>query len=200
MIGRVAIITGATGITTQIFGILFTFAGDIVPVFYGLNDLFNLILAILSGVLAWILYYHFRERLTSLHGILLILVLIGVIFAILGFRMIAFGHAGWVLSGWYTDTGFALIGIWVIGLNYTARQNDLLPKGLSLFGMIVGAVMALGFASIPGLIRNTDSTEFMSPILYWTWFISIQGWILLYPIWCIWMGRHILKNIRKDNR
>jgi hypothetical protein len=115
-----------------------------------------------------------------------------MILAIIGFRLIAFGYTGWVLSGWYTDTAYALIGLSIIGLDFTALQNGLLPKGFSLFGVFVDVVMALGFMALPGLIRNIDSTDFMSPILYGIWNMSIQGWIFLYPIWCIWLGRWIL--------
>lgn len=190
-IGWTAIITGAVGISTLIFGLIFTIAGDIVPVFYGLNDLFNLIMALMSAVLAWMLYSRFREKMTPFHGGLLILVLVGMVLAIIGFWMIAIKHTGYLQSGWYTNTAYALIGLWVIGLNYTAWQNDILPRGLSLFGIIVGVVMALGFSAIPGMLRNIDSTDFMSPLLYAIWNNSIQGWILLYPIWCILLGRYM---------
>lgn len=193
-IGKLAIATGVVGVATLIFGLIFTFAGDIVPIFFGLNDLFNLIMALMSGVLAWRLYSRFREKMTTLHGGLLFLVLVGMVLAVIGFWMIAFGRTGWILSGWYTDTAYALIGLWVISLNYTAYQNDLLPKGISLYGFLVGVVMALGFASLPGLIRNIDSTDFMSPLLSGIWHASIRGWILLYPIWCIVLGRHFLKQ------
>ncbi len=193
-IGKLAIATGVVGVATLIFGLIFTFAGDIVPIFFGLNDLFNLIMALMSGVLAWRLYSRFREKMTSLHGGLLFLVLVGMVLAVIGFWMIAFGRTGWILSGWYTDTAYALIGLWVIGLNSTSFQNDLLPKGISLYGILVGVVMALGFASLPGLIRNIDSTDFMSPLLSGIWHASIRGWILLYPIWCIVLGRHFLKQ------
>lgn len=194
-IGRLAIATGLMGVTTLIFGLIFAFGGDIVgdsiSIFYRLNDLFNLIMALMSGVLAWMLYSHFQEKMTSLHGGLLILILVGMLLAVLGFWMIAFGRTGWILSGWYTDTGFAFIGLWLIGVNYTAFQNDLLPKGISLYGILVGIVMALGFASLPGLLRNIDSTDFMSPLLYGMWTASIRGWIILFPIWCILTGRYI---------
>lgn len=193
-IGKMSIATGVIGVSTLIFGLIFTFAGDIVPNFYSLNDLFNLVMALMSGVLAWMLYSHFREKMTSLHSILLFLVLVGMIFAIIGFWMITFGYTGWILSGWYTNIAYALIGLWVIGLNYTAYRIDLLPKRLSLFGVVVGFVMALGFISISGLIKNVDSTDFMSPIVYSIWNISIAGWILLYPLWCILSGRHYLKR------
>jgi hypothetical protein len=197
-IGRMAISTGVIGISTLIFGFIFAFGGDIVgdsvSIFYRLNDLFNLIMALMSGAFAWMLYSHFQEKMTSLHGGLLILILAGMVLAVIGFWMIAFGRTGWILSGWYTDTAYALIGLWVISFNYSALQNDLLPKGISSYGILVGAVMALGFASLPGLLRNIDSTDFMSPLLYGMWTASIRGWILLYPIWCIILGRHFLKQ------
>jgi len=193
-IGKIAIATGVVGVSTLVFGLIFTFAGDIIPVFYRLNDLFNLIMALMSGVLAWVLYSRFRENMTSLHVGLLILILIGMVLAVIGFWMIAIKRTGYLQSGWYTNTAYALIGLWIIGLNYTARQNDLLSKGLSLFGVIVGIVMVLGFSAIPGMIQNIDSTEFMSPVHYGIWNASLAGWILLYPIWCMLLGHHLLKQ------
>lgn len=193
-IGKIALATGVIGVSTLIFGLIFTFAGDIVPIFYSLNDLFNLIMALMSGVLAWMLYFRFRENMTSLHVGLLILILIGMILAVIGFWMIAIKGTGYLQSGWYTNTAYALIGLWIISLNYTAWQNNLLSKGLSLFGVIIGVVMALGFSAIPGMIQNIDSTYFMSPIHYGIWNASLAGWILLYPLWCMLLGRHLLKQ------
>jgi hypothetical protein len=117
-----------------------------------------------------------------------------MVLAVIGFGMIAFGHTGWILSGWYTDTAYALIGLWIIGLNYTAFQGQLYSKGISLYGFIVGVVMSLGFASLPGMIKGIDSTDFMSPTLLGIWKVSIRGWILFYPIWCILLGRNFLKQ------
>ena len=122
-IGKIAIATGVVGISTLVFGLIFTFAGDIVPVFYGLNDKFNLIMALMSGVLAWMLYSRFRKNMSMLHIGMLILVAIAMIFAILGFVKIAFG---------YTDTGYTLIGLWIMGLNYSALKDKLYSKGISL--------------------------------------------------------------------
>lgn len=193
-IGKIALATGVIGVSTLIFGLIFTFAGDVVPIFYSLNDLFNLIMALMSGVLAWLLYFRFRENMTSLHVGLLVLILIGMILAVIGFWMIAIKGTGYLQSGWYTNTAYALIGLWIISLNYTAWQNDLLSKGLSLFGVIIGVVMALGFSAIPGMIQNIDSTYFMSPIHYGIWNASLAGWIILYPLWCMLLGRHLLKQ------
>jgi hypothetical protein len=75
-IGKMAIATGVIGVSTLIFDLIFTFSGDVVPIFYRLNDLFNLIMALMSGVLAWMLYSRFREKMTSMHRILLFLVLL----------------------------------------------------------------------------------------------------------------------------
>jgi len=186
-----AIITGAVGLSTLIFGLIFTFAGEIAPIFYSLNDLFNLIMALMSGVLVWMLYSFFQENMKSLHVGLLVLVLIGMVLAIIGFWMIAIKRTGYLQSGWYTNTAYALIGLWFIGLNFTAFQNDLMSKGLSLFGAGAGVVMALGFSAIPGMIQNIDSTDFMSPIHYGIWNASLAGWIIFYPIWCITLGRYM---------
>lgn len=193
-IGWTAIIMGCLGITGLIFGLIFTFVEDAATIFYNLSDLFNLVIGILSGILAWMLYSRFREKMASMHRFLLFLVLGGIVLMAIGFWLIAFDLTGWILSGWYTDTGFAFIGLWLIGLNYTAWQNDLMPKGLSLLGIIAGGLLVLGFSAIPGLIRNIDSMAFMSPMLNGSWNASILGWVILHPIWCILSGRYFLKQ------
>jgi len=98
-IGKIAVATSVIGVSTFIFGFIFTFARNILPVFYGLNNLFNLIMALMSGVLAWMMYSRFREHVKMLHGWLFILVAVGMILALNGFLKIVFSYTGWILSG-----------------------------------------------------------------------------------------------------
>ena len=192
-IGWTAISMGCLGISGLILGLTFTFVENTAAIIYNLSDFFNLVIGILSGMLAWMLYSRFREKMTSSHRFLLYLVLGGMVLMAIGFWLIASDRTGWILSGWYTDTGFAFIGLWLTGLNYTAWQNELLPKGLSILGIIAGVLLVLGFSSLPGLIRNVDSMAFMSPILNGIWNASILGWVIIHPVWCITLGLHMRK-------
>jgi len=190
-IGWVAFSTGVIGIFAMIFIALFYTVGN--P-FGTLSDIFNALLAISSGLLAWVLYAGFKKDLTPLNQALLILALIGALVAIVGSVLVIFKFTDWVLAGLYTATGYAMIGLWVIGLNYAARQGSFLPGGMSTFGLVLGVVMLLGFAAVPDLIKGTDSLEAMSPVVNGLWQTASLGWLFLYPIWCFRLGRWILTN------
>ena len=61
-----------------------------------------------------------------------------------------------VSTGLYTVTGYALIGLWLLGLAYLALQNHSLPHGLAVFGLIIGVILAFGLVAIPGIFRGMD--------------------------------------------
>jgi len=189
VIGWMAIATGMAGIFAMIFIALFYAVGS--P-FGTLNDIGNGLMALLSGGLAWALYAYDQEKLTTLDKALPILALIGMVVAIIGSVLVIFKFTDWILAGLYTATGYALIGLWVIGLNYAARQSDFLPQGLSMFGLVLGAMMLFGFAAVPGLLKGIDSLEGMHPVINVLWQAASLGWLFLYPMWCIWLGRWIL--------
>ena len=67
--------------------------------------------------------------------------------------------------------GFGLIGIWLLILNIQTLKAKSWPMYLIGVGFITGVIMLFGLA------RN-------SPL----------GFVILYPVWCIWLGRYILKN------
>lgn len=188
-IGWVAFATGVIGIFSMIFIALFYTVGN--P-FGTLNDIFNALMAISSGILAWMLYAGSKNGLTLLNQALLILAQIGALIAIVGSVLVIFKYTGWVLAGLYTATGYAMIGLWVIRLNYAARGGGLMPGGMSTFGLVLGVVMLLGFAAVPGLIKGADSVEAMSPVINGIWQAASLGWLFLYPIWCFWLGRWTL--------
>jgi hypothetical protein len=73
--------------------------------------------------------------------------------------------------------GFSLIGVWLVILNFQAMQTKPWPNYLIGLGFFAGIIMILGLAvNLP--------LEF----------------IILYPVWCIWLGSHILKKAGKDNQ
>lgn len=72
--------------------------------------------------------------------------------------------------------GFGLTGIWLIILNIQALQAKAWPMYLIALGFLTGLIMIFGLAG-------------NSPL----------GFVILYPVWCIWLGRHILKaNVKAD--
>ena len=85
-----------------------------------------------------------------------------------------------------------MIGLWLLGLNYSAWQGDSLPHGLIIFGLISGVIMALGLVAIPGIFRGIDTQGYELTVFNAMWWTSTLGLLVLYPIWCVLLGRNLL--------
>ena len=68
--------------------------------------------------------------------------------------------------------GFGLIGIWLVMVIIQAAQAKSWPNHLIGLGLFAGILMMVGLAGSNGAL----------------------GFVFIYPIWCIWLGRYILKN------
>lgn len=149
--------------------------------FFGmLNDVVIGIAALLSVALAWSLHAGHLDRSPQLATLALVLTIIGAFIVIAGSALSITGTTGFVLAGLYMMVGNALIGLWLLSLN----QGDPWPHGLVVFGLVTGAVMALGLATIPGIFAGTDSFE-ASSWLTWVGQMGFFGWAVLYPIWAL---------------
>ena len=187
-IGWAAIITGAAAILAVIF-LTLMFMGS--GIFGSVNDVFNSLIGISSAVLAWMLFAKFQTEPQSLGQIGLALAAVGAIFTIVGSILILFGFTGFVLAGWYTGIGNALIGLWLAIFCYAMLRGDGLPHNLVLFGLVVGLLMAFGLFGIPGIIARIDRMESLPWVLYLAFF-SYLGTYILFPIWAIMLGRNLL--------
>lgn len=185
-VGWVAIATGIIDLLGLVFIILFFTVGE--P-FGSLNDICNGLTAIATAVLAWLIYSELRTLSTPM----LIIVLLGAIVAVLGSVLVIFQLTSWYLAGLYTSLGFALIGVCLLAFNYTAQQSNALPQNLAVFGMIVAALMVIGFVAIPGIIGRVDAME-NAPWHTYVALVSGLGYLILYPFWCIFLGRTILPS------
>jgi hypothetical protein len=190
IVGWVAIATGVSAILAVIF---LTLMATVNPAFGKVNDVFNSVIGISSVVLAWMLYaeHHAKSPLMSQIG--LFLAVAGAIFTIVGSVLIIFGFTDFVLAGWYTGIGNALIGLWLVAFCTSMQHGDTLPDNLVIFGLVVGAFMAVGLIGIPGIFAGIDSMESMP----WYLYIAFFGWLgtyILYPIWTIWLGRIFLSK------
>ena len=123
----------------------------------------------------------------------IVLVVIGMIFTIVGSILIIFGYTDFVLAGWVTGVGNALIGLWLAGFCYAMLSGDVLPHNLIVFGIIVGAFMAMGFLGIPGILARVDTMESL-PWYLGAAYLGFLGTYILYPIWTIWLGQILLAN------
>jgi hypothetical protein len=187
-IGWVAIITGGSAILAVIFLALMA---TVNPSFGKVNDVFNAIVGVSSVVLAWMLYVEHPAKSPWLSQIALALAVIGAIFTIVGSILIIFGYTDFVLAGWFTGVGYALIGLWLMAFCSSMQPGNTLPHNLVLFGLVVGAFMAVGLIGIPGIIAKIDSMESMPWYLYVAFF-GYLGTYILFPIWTIWLGRNLL--------
>jgi hypothetical protein len=163
------------------------------PFFGTLNDVFNSLIGISSAVLAWMLYAEFHSRSPLMSQIAILLVVVGVIFTILGSILIIFNYTGFVLAGWYTGIGNALIGLWLAAFSYSMLRADTLPHNLVVFGIVVGAFMVLGLLGIPGVLMRVDTMKSL-PWYLGVGYLGFLGTYILYPIWTIWLGRFLLSR------
>ena len=91
------------------------------------------------------------------------------------------------------ELGNALIGLWLLALCFSAQAGAAWPRGLVLLGFVAGAMMVLGFFTLPAILRGLDSMD-ASP-----WYVNVGygGWLgafILFPIWCLWLGRAGLRQ------
>jgi hypothetical protein len=178
-IGWVAIITGVSAILAVIFLALMA---TVNPSFGKVNDVLNAIVGISSAVLAWMLYAEHHAKSPLMSQIALALGVVGAIFTIVGSVLIIFGFTDFVLAGWYTGVGYALIGLWLVAFCYSMQRGDVMPHNL---------IILVGLIGIPGIFTKIDSMESMPWYLYIAFF-GYLGTYILYPIWAILLGRNLL--------
>jgi hypothetical protein len=188
MVGWAAIITGSSAILAVIFlALMYTVKRSLGYI----NDIFNSLIGISSAILAFLLYVEFQSGSASLSQIALGLVVVGAIFTIVGTVLSVARITDFVMAGWYTGIGNALLGLWLVNYCYSMLGSDVLPQSLPVFGLVVGAFMALGLIGILGIITKVDKLESMPKYLYVAFF-CYMGTYFLYPIWTIQVGRYFL--------
>jgi hypothetical protein len=190
VVGWAAVTTGVVGLLALTFIVLLYTVGGL---FGPLNDIFNGLMGILSGVLAVLLYAQRGAEAPALSLVGLILALVGAGVVVVGSALVVSRRLGWYRAGFYTMAGFGAIGLWLVGQNVIAQQRNGWPQGLVMAGFVVGGLMGLGLAAIPGFFSRVDSWE-ASPwyIKYVGMSASSLGWLILYPVWCLWLGRMLL--------
>ena len=135
-IAWVAIVTAASAILAVIF---LTLMYTVNNSFGRINDVFNAIIGISSALLAVMLYAEHHARSPLLSQIALALALIGAILTIVGSGLVIFGFTDFVLAGWYSAVGYALIGLWLISFCYSVQSGGAFPHNLMIFGLARGS-------------------------------------------------------------
>lgn len=152
--------------------------------FFGpVNDILTSLEAILSAVLATIILVTQGKRWFWLNSIGTVLTWIGAFIVTLDSLMaggIIPRNTAIILRIEYdfpsmltTNSlhfGFGLIGFWLLVLNFQAMRIKSWPEYLIGLGFFTGIIM-------------------QAPL----------GFGILYPIWCIWLGRRILRETRKQD-
>lgn len=181
----------ATGVSAILAVISITLMYTVNQSFGKVNDVFNSMIGIASVVLAWMLYAEHHARSSLMSQMALAFAVAGAIFTVVGSILIIFGFTGFVLAGWYSGIGNALIGLWLAVFCYSLLGGDALTPNLVYFGIVVGAFMATGLLGIPGILVGIDGMESMP----WYLYVAFFGWLgtyILYPTWTIWLGRNLL--------
>jgi len=188
-VGWVAI---ATGVAVIVAVITLTLMATVNPFFGTVNDVFNSIIGILSVILAWMLYAEHHAKSPLMSQISLLLAVVGAVFTIIGSILIIYGYTDFVLAGWYTGVGNALIGLWLAAFCTSMLRGNTLPHNLVTFGIVVGGVMGMGLLGIPGILARVDTMESL-PWYLGVGYLGFLGTYILYPIWTIWFGRILVK-------
>ena len=190
-LGWLAVGVGGVILIGDVSLILFFTIGSFFGTF---NDLCVASGAILSALLAWKLYPAHRAYSPRLGQILLTAALVGALIASIGSAFVIFDITGWFLAGLMNFFGYALVGLWLLGLNYYfAQRRNGWPRRLVQFGLVGGASMAVGLLTGPGIVGRVDDPA-LAPWFVYVAPVASLGWLLLYPIWSIWLGRLLLSN------
>ena len=199
--GWLALLTGSAGILALITLILF-FAGVFLNIqsFFPLGhltDILNGVVGIVSAGLASTLVQMLQKSQPRLSLILLIGVWLGAIAIAYGSWLILTNQVGVERATYFNFFGNGLIGVWLWSLNRRARQQTIWPRGLTRMGSLAGIFMMAGLLSLYGILMGLDGNNF-SPLVM----ISSLGYLgigILYPLWCLRLGRLILSQIKDSD-
>lgn len=187
---------GWTGIAVGVIAILavvfLTLMATVNSSFGKVNDVFNSLIGISSVILAWMLFAEHQVRSPLMSRVGLALAVLGMVFTIIGSILIIYSYTDFVLAGWYTGIGNALIGLWLAAICYTLLSGDALPRSLIIFGIVTGAFMAVGLIGIFGILAGIDNMKM--PWYLYIAFFGYLGTYILYPIWAIRLGLFLLSK------
>ena len=119
--------------------------------FGSLNDAGIGLMAVLVALLAWSLHPQYRAAATALSYLALLAAVLGAAVTVWGSYLVISGRTGFVLAGLYMTFGFALQGLWLIGLCLAVPPGADWPRSLAQLGTVTGGVMAVGPPGVMGL-------------------------------------------------
>jgi len=176
--GWLILITGIFGALAIVFllafAVGFLFGIPSLAIFGWLNDLSSAIQAFLSAILAWTLFAAQRKQSLILSIIGLLMVSFGSLVVILDSGLGISGTSIVLPSRYDLHVGWFLIGAWLVILNTQSLLAAAWLKRITILGLLSGfsLIVSMSLAGTP-----------------WVLILSIP-----YPVWCIWLGRYIVKN------
>jgi hypothetical protein len=151
-----------------------------------INDLGNALVGILSALAAWTL----RPRGVDAPSwaATISLAVLGAAITVVGSALVVSGTTGFFLAGLVSSVGFAFVGLWLVAVNRSMASDGRWPRGLVRLGLVAGAIMAVGFATAPGVVMGLDDMD-AAPGWIWIGYAGWMGTFILFPAWAIWLGR-----------
>lgn len=199
--GWAAYLSGITAILAMVTVLLFfglesaPITGQGFHIWGPLSDIFPIIQMVFLLVVAWAFYFMQRS---GAPGLSLISGVIGVV-GMLGWGLLQFLLVIKVIP-FEQEVGLvtlatAIVGVWLILVNYSGRHENKLPSRLAWIGIATG----VAFVFEPVLLSAAGGAVawrvFMSNYLLLT--VSAIVFLVSYvgfPVWAIWLGRVFLKK------
>lgn len=188
-VGRLAILLGVVSLASLASLGVFFLVGD--P-FGTINDLGNAAVGILSALLAWTLRGRVGAAASGTGVAASGAAILGAGIGVLGSALVVSGATGFFLAGLVSTMGFAFIGLWLIALNRSLWSDARWRPQLRTLGIVGGVLMAIGFATAPGILMGFDDMG-TAPGWIWIGFLGWAGTFIVYPVWSIWLGRVLLQ-------
>jgi hypothetical protein len=185
-----------TAAAVQLIGVVFLAVFFAVGEPFGtLNDICIAMTAVLGAALAWRLLAAPAAPAPARAWLTLGVAVAGALIVVVGQSLVIFRITSFVLAGFWAQFGYALIGLWLLATCISAQSGAGWPRGLVVLGVAAGAIMLLGFLTLPVILRGLD-TMTDSPWYVNLGYVSWIGAMFLLPAWCLWLGRVLLSSGR----
>jgi hypothetical protein len=185
VVGWTAISAGAAGLAALVCALLSVALGRafgrLYAVFVGLE-------AVLTAGIAMLLFPQHRMIEEQLALVAFVLALVGAFIATLGAVVAITEAVSWFLAQLYVASGYALIGLWLLIITISGGEAVSFPHRVISMGWLAGIVMALGLAALPGMLMQAEEEQTAPRLVRYIGRAGNLGWLLLFPVWCIWLG------------
>ena len=125
---------------------------------------------------------------SSVGGVILpALAVLGAALVVVGAWLVISDTTGFLLAGLVESLGFALFGIWLVGLSRSMASSGRWPRLLPTLGFATGILLIVGLIVAPGIVMGLDD---MDSAPWWVW-VGFVGWLGIFgllPIWSLWLG------------